>query len=170
MMATLSAQPLAAQEASAPQLPETPQVAGGWDEREETSALDGVVTYSALLTSANALANTIGYEDHAELLVRCQGRDLAVLVIWPTYVSLERALVSYRFDAGEVQTEWWPVSTTGTGVGRFRGRQAAALAQQIAQSRQLVIRVFPDYSAPREAVFDLTGGDAVAARALEACA
>jgi len=142
---------------------------GSWRFEEIVSPLEGTRTLAAVLTSSTEVANIGGVPEPVELFIRCQNGSLSVFMGWPLYLGLNRGRLSYRFDSGELRTETWQTSTTGTAIGRFDDRQGRALIEQIGRSRQLAVRVLPQYFDPRETVFDLTGSAEVTARILDAC-
>ena len=142
---------------------------GGWRFEEIVSPLEGTRTLAAVLTSSTEVPNIGGAPEPVELFVRCQNGALSAYMGWPLYLGHNRGRLSYRFDDGELRTETWQTSTTGTAIGRFDNRQGRALIEQIGRSRQLAVRVLPRYFDPRETVFDLTGSAEVTARILDAC-
>ncbi len=143
---------------------------GGWRYEEIVSPLEGTRTLAAVLISSTEVANIGGAPEPVQLFIRCQNGSLSAFMGWPLYLGLNRGRLSYRFDNGELRTETWQTSTTGTAIGRFDNRQGRALIEQIGRSRQLAVRVLPQYFDPRETVFDLTGSAEVTARILDACA
>ncbi len=150
--------------------PATPAgAAGAWNIQDERSVVDGRRTYSAILASTNEVSNSIGRMEPVYLAVRCRGRQLDFYVVWPFYAASRTSVVQYRFDGDGLRTEIWSASSSGTAVGRFSNRQARNLVTRLSTSQEFAIRIVPERSAARDAVFDLTGGQQVAAEALAAC-
>ena len=166
----LAASSTLAQSGGKPVVPPVELPSGGaWDVQDQTSPVDGRRTYSAILTSINTVPNSIGRPEHVYLAVRCQGRTVSAYVVWPLFVSIERAVVLYRLDQSELQTEMWSAASSGTAIGRFDNRRGSDLVRRIQGAGQMAIRVVPDRGGAREAVFDLTGAAVVAGEVLAAC-
>ncbi len=152
-----------------PATPGPATVTGAWNFQDERSVVDGRRTYSAILASTNEVSNSIGRMEPVYLAVRCRGRQLDFYVVWPFYAAFRTGIVQYRFDGDGLRTEIWSASSSGTAVGRFSNRQARDLVTRLSTSQEFAIRIVPDRSAARDAVFDLTGAQQVAAEALAAC-
>lgn len=176
MLLAISAGGAWAQEAQVPEpevadaAPEATETIGGWMFEEIVSPLEGTRTLAAVLTSSTQVPNMGGAPESVQLFIRCQSGSVAAFMGWPLYLGYNRGRLSYRFDAGELRTETWDTSTTGTAIGRFDNRRGRELIEQIGRSRQLAVRVLPQHFDPRETVFDLTGSAEVTARILAACA
>jgi hypothetical protein len=62
--------------------------AGKWEIINQSSPLTGARTTGGVLDSSNVLANMLGNDARASLIVRCGGESgLAVFVSWPQVVS-----------------------------------------------------------------------------------
>ena len=150
--------------------------AGKWEIINQSSPLTGARTTGGSLDSSNMLANTLGYETRASLIVRCAGESgLAVFVGWPQVVrydstnmmGMPKTMAVWRIDDGKVEANLWDIDSTGTSAGEFQHKNAVKLLAKIVYARKLVVRLTGRQT--QDAEFDLTGIERVGTDAAAAC-
>ena len=144
--------------------------ASAWKVTSSTSALDGKARYSAQLDSSNKIANSVGRDDVATLVVRCTPEEgLASYIVWPGFVGTQDVDVTYRIDEAPVLVQSWSASGSGRASGLFHGPANLVFLTKLSAAHRLVVRT-PRYDAtPIEAVFDLAGAAEVISGAEKAC-
>lgn len=149
---------------------------GKWEIINQSSPLTGARTTGGSLASSNMLANTLGYEARASLVVRCAGESgLAVYVNWPQVVrydstnmmGMPKTMAVWRIDDGKVEANLWDIDSTGTSAGEFQHKNAVKMLARIVYARKLVVRLTGRQT--QDAEFDLTGIERVGTDAAAAC-
>lgn len=149
---------------------------GKWEIVNQSSPLTGARTISDALNSLNVLANTLGNDARASLVVRCSGESgLALFVNWTQVVrydstnmmGMPKTMAIWRIDDGKVEANLWDIDSTGTAAGEFQHKNAAKFLAKIVHARKLVVRLTGRQT--QDAEFDLTGIDRVGTDAAAAC-
>lgn len=144
-------------------------LAAGWKIETARSALDGRNTGSAILASETRTPNTIGAQETAALVLRCQDDKIEAYVAWPGFIGLRTARGAYRIDSGPmIANEGFRLSTSGDSTFFIRP-QNIFFAMRGGPSK-LVIRVEPTGYPTQEAVFDLSGASDAVTQIGRACA
>lgn len=141
------------------------QTTSGWLIDEETSALDGAVSYIAGKESRDPLRNAAGRPEKAMVAVSCTNRRRYASFIWPAYLGRDGVTARWRFDQGEIVSDG--VRSLGTTVV-LEGRSADRFIDTLADAEVLVVQV-SGRSGQQEAVFELAGGYDVVAAVLARC-
>lgn len=152
------------------------EAAGKWLVASKTSALTGLETLTASLTSEEPLINHRGKPELATLVIRCQEGVEAAYVAWPEKIQpsafdKNRAIVFWKLDDGPIQQAVWDIgqgySRNEEPVGAFETRDASSLVRQVQTGKRLVVRMTG--VSTQDAVFDLTGVGPLAERIETAC-
>jgi hypothetical protein len=155
--------------------PATAQIAasgpGAWTVNSFTSQLDGSKSFSAMLASVTPVSDAHGRADVATLTVHCRGGRLSTSISWPLPMGPGgnkpyAGTVRWKFDSGAVMSELW---SEGDIENDLFSPKPRSFVEQLKRATKLVVDASPYRYDMVEAVFDVTGADAVAAQALAGC-
>lgn len=144
---------------------------GVWEIEESVEGLTGTKTVSALLDANAPVLNMLGNPDRASIVMRCKEGQLAFYVIWPQVLNTEfiagKTVIFSRIDQQKIKTDFWDISSEGTGAGAFSTRKAARRISSLLGATEFAIRLTGMVT--QDAVFNLSGFDVAAARVSAAC-
>lgn len=138
-----------------------------WARYAEDSKMDGTKNLHFSVTSLGTLSNSIGSQENARLVLRCNQRKTEAFVIWPRYVgSREGKLVEVKLDDGKIEKKTWSPSADGAAV--FRPKPVEWI-KSILGGKRLIVRLAAYQRIPEEVEFDITGVDAAADEIAKVC-
>ena len=131
-----------------------------WTVREDVSEMTDDQSVFISTSSLNYL-DRLGRYQSASLILRCQENTTSVFISYSARLGNDRNYddpgknLLIRLDDDGAQTEFWRSATSGEAVGLWRGNRAIPFIRRLAESRELRVRVSPDYGNRIDTVFYL---------------
>jgi len=134
--------------------------------RQTTNDLTDAMKYTLNVTSAKPKRNSIGMNEDATIVVRCEGSKTELFVSTPEFLSSDSQTVKVRFDDGQVESESWSGSSGGTALF---SKSPRSFLQQLASRDKVVLGYQPWREAATTTVFELTNHHADFEKMLTNC-
>lgn len=152
---------------SSPSADDRPQGQNSWARHTEESKMDGVTNVTYATRSTSTLRNSIGRDEEAKLVLRCNQRKTEAFIVWPVYVgSHDMHQVEIKVDNGKIEKSAWSPSTDGTAV--FRSKPVNWI-KSLAGGKKLIVRLAAYQRIPEEVEFDITGIDGATDEIAKTC-
>lgn len=83
---------------------------------EKTDVVTDITTYTLRISASTPGYNSIGGREDALIVVRCEAKDLEVLVSTPEFLSSDSQTVKIRWGSNQPQSQRWSGSSGGTAL------------------------------------------------------
>lgn len=131
--------------------------AGDWEVERSADPLSDETQVFFMLMAGEG---TNSYGRSPALMVRQQGGELDVYIVWNEYLSEDRQRVTYRIDGEDPETLRWNVSTDNTAT--FFPSGDLELVRNLLDADTFVVRTIPYNESPITVTFDVRGFEAAA--------
>lgn len=153
-----------AQQASSAALP----ASGEWQHQISTSALDDSSAHVFRLLSSDRSPNSIGIPMRAEMQVICLKNETRLIIDINDYMGMDPVPAAFRIDRKPLRRERASVSADGKVFGWWNG-SGVPILKAMRGAKSFVVAASPWGHGAKEAVFDITGIDAVLDTIGKAC-
>lgn len=147
-------------------VPEPVRQGGAWRASTTEDTMTGKKGYSVRMPATDPSKDKYGRPFLAELVVRCDNAETAVMVNTNQFISTHEVPVMHKIDGAAPVTTTWAVSTDYEAVF---APKAVALVKAMKDGKDFRARFTPHGESPTEFHFDITGLDFHVVELRKAC-